>query len=142
MDVPLVLQCAEICVAFAAFVYGVYEHNQRKKIADVLKSFTKSSAGDVAKIEESCKWAWVSARDSHSAAAAAPDYPEKPALLKFLNEATFHAEASRKLCVPLFNQLLTLQEAQFNTRSVTHPHKDKLELVGDEVRNSAATTTK
>jgi len=136
MDIPLALQIVEIIVATAALCYGIFEHIERQKLADVLKAFTQAAPGDVAKIEESCKWAWVSARDALIEAAKVPDSQEKKDLLRLINQASSHAEASQKMCVPLFNQLLTLQQAQFKTRAIVHPHKDILELCIAESKNA------
>lgn len=46
------------------------------------------------------------------------------------------AAASARLCVPLFNNMLSAQKAQFNTRIITHPQKDKLGLCVEELRNN------
>ena len=136
MDEHTILQLIEIIFAVAGLSYGIFEHYKRQKIEKVLKTITQTFPGEVAKIEQSCKWAHTNFKDAHLVAVTISDSPEKNKLLKFLNQGTADAAASSRLCVTLFNHLLSFQQAQFNTRNIIHSEKDKLDLCMDEIRNS------
>src|SRR6266542_3511195 len=132
MDGHTILQWIEIIFAVTALSYGIFEHYKRQKIENVLRTITKTFPGEVAKIEQSCRWASSNFRDAHAVAVTIPDSTEKNSLLKFLNQGTADAAASARLCVSLYNQLLSFQQAQFNTRNIIHSEKDKLDLCKDE----------
>lgn len=136
MDTHTILQIIEIIFAVAAFGYGVYEHYKRQHIEKVLKTITRSQPGDVAKIAQSCRWAWLNVKYAHEAAVKIPDSEEKRQLLKHLALATGDTAAGERLCISLFNQLLTFQKAQFDTIIITHPESKELELCIKENNNS------
>ena len=56
----------------------------------------------------------------------------KPALIKFLTDGYGDAYATDRSIVNLFNGVLTMQEAQFDTRTIKHPERDELELYKKE----------
>lgn len=135
MDTPLKLQIVEILVAVGALIYGIFEHYKRQKIEKILKIITRTYPGDVAKIEQSCTWAWTNVRDAHKQAIKIPDCDQKEQILVFLGNALGDTGASARMCSGLFNQLLGFQEAQFNTRIISHPEKDTLALSQLEAKN-------
>ena len=138
MDIPLVLQITEIIVATSALAYGFFEYYRRQKIEKVLKAISHTYPGDVAKIEQSCVWGWANVKNAHEMAIKIPDCAEKQQILRMLNMATSDTGASARMCALLFNQLLGFQEGQFDTRIISHPEKDVLDLCKAEARNSNA----
>lgn len=136
MDQHTTLQVIEIIFAVGALSYGIFEHYKRQKMEKVLKTITQTFPGDVAKIEQSCGWAFTNVRDAHKEALKLPDCPERQNVLTFINNATGDAAASARMCTNLFNQLLGFQQAQFGTRDIIHSEKDKLNLCKDEIKIS------
>lgn len=137
METHMILQLTEILFAVCALGYGIFEHYKRQKLEKVLKTITQTYPGDVAKIEQSCVWAWSNVRYAHAQAAKIPECTEKIELLKFINLATGDTAASARMCSALFNQLLGFQQAQFETRIINHSEKDVLDLCKSEERNSS-----
>ena len=72
-------------------------------------------------------------RDALNAVANIPDGQHKNDALRFINLATGDTGASARMCHILFNQLLTFQQAQFETREIIHPEQDSLPLCKAEL---------
>lgn len=136
-----ILEIVGIAIGIVGIFFGFFESYRRKKLENILKTITRTYPGEVAKIEQSCRWASVNFRNAHEVATNMPDSAEKKTLLKFLNQGTADAAASARLCVSLFNQLLSFQQAQFDTRNIIHSERDKLDLCKDELKNSNRATT-
>jgi len=132
----MLLQIVEIIVGLCGLFYGFFEHYKRQKLENVVKTISQTFPGDVAKIEESCVWAWANVRNAHKELAKTADFTEKAEILAVLNSATADALASSRLCYSLFNQLLAFQQAQFDTRIIIHPEKDFLDLCRKEMNST------
>lgn len=130
-----VLQLLEITVAVAAFFWGVYETRERRKMARVLRTITKTYPGDIAKIYQSTEWARTNSRDAIAVVAKLPESEAKKDLIKFTSNCIGDSTATSRMCVNLFNGLLGFQEAQFGTRNFTHPEKKVLRLCQDEMES-------
>jgi hypothetical protein len=141
MDNGMILQLVEITIAAAALIFGFFELYRRQKLTQILKTITKTYPGDVAKIEQSCAWAWSNVTKAHSEMLKMADSEEKIKVLTHLNLATGDTAASARMCTLLFNQLLGFQEAQFKTREITHPEKRGLALCKAEFESSQETIT-
>ena len=89
-------------------------------------------AGNIAKIQQSTAWATNNIRDSHNTAAQLPETELKLPLLRFISNGLGDATAIDRLIINLFNDVLIMQQAQFNTRIVTHPERDFLDLYKKE----------
>jgi hypothetical protein len=138
MDSHTILQLVEIVFAVTALAYGFFEHYKRQKMEKVLKTITRTYPGDVAKVEQSCKFAWKNVRYAHEQALKLPESQERNSVLNFLMLANGDTSAGQRLCVNLFSQLLSFQEAQFNTRIISHPEKETLDLVLLEEKNKSS----
>ena len=138
MDKHTVLQLVEIAFAVAALCYGIFEHKKRQNLEKVFKTIMQTYPGDIAKIEESCTWAWQHARGGAIDAAKLPDCPEKHSVLEHLTLGTGDAAAAARMCHILFNQVLGFQQAQFNTRNIIHGEKNSLALTKQELDSQAA----
>jgi hypothetical protein len=135
VDTPEWLQIIEIAIASGALVFGIYEGIRRKKISNVLRTITKTFPGDVAKIEQSCSWAYDHVAAINTELAQLPDSPQKTVIIKHNGPAMGDTRASLSMCVALFNGLLSFQEAQFGTRDITHPQRSSLGLVNEDLKN-------
>ena len=58
-----ILQWIEFTVGVVGLIFGIFEHFKRQKIERVLRTITQTYPGDVAKIEQSCVWAWANAEN-------------------------------------------------------------------------------
>ena len=136
MDAHTILQTIEIIIAIAALAYGIYEHIERQKIERVLKTITKNYPGNIAKIYESCRWAWTNVRDAHAEALKLPDGTEKNRVLTYISNSIGDTAASERMCTNLFNDILGFQEAQFGTRDIEHPEQKTLALYQKEMEKA------
>src|SRR5687768_16039883 len=132
------LQYIEIIIKIIGIAYGIFENNKRQKIQKVIKTIVRAYPGDAAKIEQSCVWAYSNVRDAHTLTINIPDCPEKQDILMHLNRATGATTCSGRMCHVLFNQLLAFQQAQFDTRTIIHPEKEKLDLSKMELESQTA----
>jgi hypothetical protein len=130
------LQYIEFSIAIISFGYGIFEFYKRKKLEQVLKTITQTYPGDVAKLEQSCVWAWANISNAFEEGLKLPESSEKSNILRSLNKATGDSVASARLCHTLFNQLLGFQQAQFNTRTIIHQEKNSLDLCKLEANGS------
>jgi len=131
-----ILQWIEFTVGVVGLIFGIFEHFKRQKIERVLRTITQTYPGDVAKIEQSCVWAWANAENVLRKTGTIPTSPEKDEMVFLLSRATSDATASARMCAVLFNQLLAFQEAQFGTRKISHPERDILDLCKAEARSA------
>lgn len=101
-----------------------------------MERFTKGTlrgmAGNIAKIQQSTAWARTNLRDACNTASQLPESELKVALIKFISNGIGDATATDRLMINLFNDVLNMQQAQFDTRIVTHPERDDLELYKKE----------
>ena len=132
-----VLGVLGLLVGVAGLIIAYFQYRRSNKLATALKAITSSYPGDVAKVEQSCVWAWSNVRNALQQAGQIPDCDQKQELLRFINLATGDSAAAARMCSILFSQLLTFQEAPFGTRIITHPEQDVLDLCRNEYRNSA-----
>jgi len=116
-------------------LWAVFEYYRRLKLEHILKTLTQSYPGDVAKIEESCTWAFNHSRGGLNDCVKMPDCPEKSSVLEHLNLATADSAAAARMCHVLFNQLMVFQQAQFGTRIIIHAEKDNLDLTKAEIKS-------
>jgi hypothetical protein len=124
-----------LVVGIVGTSFGFYQYVKSRKLAEVLKTITQTFPGEVAKIEQSCKWAWNHTRNSSKIVATLPNSEEKTILINALVDGNGDAVASMRLCQSLFNQLLAFQQAQFSTRQIIHPEKENLELCQMEMKS-------
>ena len=89
-------------------------------------------AGNIAKIQQSSEWAATNLRDARNTAVLLPESDLKPPLIKFITNGVGDATALDRLIINLFNDVLNMQQAQFNTRIITHPEKQELKLCQKE----------
>ncbi len=141
MDIDTWIKIGEGAIAVLGILYGRYEYFQRHKLKETLKVLTQAYPGDVAKIYESCRWGWTNVRDAIQVIARMPDSPEKIEAIKFISSAIGDTASSERMCINLFNQLLTLQKAQFGTRELVHPQKATLALCIAEAKSQAEKMT-
>jgi hypothetical protein len=125
-------------VGVTGLIVAYFQYRRSNKLATALMAITSSYPGDVAKIEQSCVWAWSNVRNALKEAGQIPDCAQKQELLRFINLATGDSAAAARMCSILFSQLLTFQQAQFGTRTITHPEQDVLDLCKHEERNAAS----
>jgi hypothetical protein len=134
----LLVKWIEFAITLGGLFWAIFEYYRRQKIEKVLKTIMKSYPGDVAKIEQSCVWAWANAENALKNIGKLPDSSEKQEIIFLLSRATSDATASARMCAILFNQLLTFQQAQFDSREITHSEQDILDLCKAEVRSKLA----
>ena len=128
MDILSIATYVATFITPISFAFAIYEYYRRKKLETVLKTITQNFPGQVAKIEQSCTWAWSNIRDAHESAKMLSNSAERDKALMHLVNATGDSAASARMCSQLFNSLLSYQEAQFETRKVTYGGKEYLEL--------------
>ncbi|MDB5008517.1 MAG: hypothetical protein JWP45_2910 [Mucilaginibacter sp.] len=126
----------ELFFAIGGSVFGAVEYFKRQRLENVFKTITQAYPGDVAKIEQSCTWAWNNVKNAHEALVKLADSEEKRSAMKSINLATGDTKASQIGCSLLFNQLLSFQQAQFKTRIIKHQDKDTLPMCISEARNN------
>jgi hypothetical protein len=128
MDTLSIATYVATIITLIAFAFAIYEYRNRKKLETVLKTITQNFPGQVAKIEQSCTWAWSNIRDAHECVKKLNSSDERDKALMHLVNATGDSVASARMCSQLFNSLLSYQEAQFETRKVTYGGKESLDL--------------
>ncbi|MEO8886265.1 MAG: hypothetical protein ABI367_09400 [Mucilaginibacter sp.] len=129
MDILSVATYVATFITPIAFAFAIYEYYSRKKLESVLKTITQNLPGQVAKIEQSCTWAWANIKDAHESAKKLDNSAERDKALMHLVNASGDSAASARMCSQLFNSLLSFQEAQFETRKVTYGGKESLLLM-------------
>jgi len=123
-----VITCLGTLVGIIGLIYGRSEKKQRKKLENVFRITAQTFPGDIAKIHQSCLWAWSNVKNAFETAVKLPDSDEKKSLLLSLGKATGDTVASERLCHAIFNSVLGFQQAQFDTRDIIHQEKDSLSL--------------
>lgn len=132
----LIIGILGLIIGVIGTLVAVREYQKRHRIERVFKTITQGFPGDVAKIEESCKWANVNVRDALKVITQLPDSDAKQKATIFLGNAIGDTGTSKRMCMQLFNNLLGVQKAQFDTRIVVHPEKNTLELCKLESTNN------
>lgn len=136
MSIDLIVGIAGLIVAIIGTWIASREYAKRHHIEEVFRTITQGYPGDVAKIEESCGWANINIRDAVEALEDIANSEAKNKVIKHLVLASGDTKSAKTGCSALFANLLTAQKAQFNTREIVHPEKDKLPLCKEEARNN------
>jgi hypothetical protein len=121
-----------LIVGVVGLIIAIYEYRNRLKVEQFSKATLRGMAGNIAKIQQSTAWASTNLRDAHNTAAQLPESTLKIPLLKFISNGLADATATDRLVINLCNDVLNMQLAQFNTRKITHPERDVLELYKKE----------
>lgn len=88
--------------------------------------------GNICKIQQSTRWAFENFRNIQKLAVMLPDSEIKSELVILISNGQGDASASDRMLINLLNELLTVQEAQFQTREIKHTEKHELEMVMKE----------
>lgn len=131
-----------LIVGIAGLIIAWYQYNDKRKLEQFSKTILRGMAGNIAKIQQSTAWARTNLRDASNTAAQLPESDLKVVLLRFISNGVGDATATDRLMVNLFNDVLNMQQAQFNTRIVTHPERDDLELYNKEQSQIRKSTIK
>jgi hypothetical protein len=121
----------------AGVIIAWYQYNDKLKLEQFSKATLRGMAGNIAKIQQSTEWAATNLRDASNTAIQLPDSDLKLPLLKFISNGIGDATATDRLVINLFNDVLNMQQAQFNTRLSTHPEKEYLNLCKKEKAQQA-----
>jgi hypothetical protein len=121
-----------IAVGIAGLLIAYLQFDGKKKLERFSKATLQGMAGDIAKIHRSSTNTVLNLRDALNTAVLLPETDHKPALLKFLTDGYGDAYATDRSIVNLFNGVITMQEAQFDTRIIKHPERNELDLYKKE----------
>jgi hypothetical protein len=136
MSSDTIIGLSGLTVAIIGTWVAIREYSRRHHIEKVFRTITQGYPGDVAKIEESCNWGNTNVRDAVDALNPMPDSEAKQTVMKHLVLASGDTKSAKTVCMALFARLLTVQDAQFHSREIVHPQKDKLQLCIEEARNN------
>src|SRR6266581_8588819 len=109
-----------LIIGVAGLIIAGYQYEGKRKLEQFSKATLRGMAGNIAKIQQSTACASTNLKDAHNTATQLSESDLKQPLLKFISNGVGDATATDRLVINLFNDVLNMQQAQFNTRIVTH----------------------
>lgn len=114
------------------FAFACYQYHEKNKLEIFTKSVIQGIGGNICKIQQSTRWAFENFRNTQKLIVQLPESELKDKLVVMVSDGQGDASASDRMLINLLNELLTVQEAQFGTRVISHTEKDELELANKE----------
>jgi hypothetical protein len=121
-----------LSVGIACLIIAWYQYKDKRKLEQFSKATLRGMAGNIAKIQQSSEWAAANFRYAQNTAIELKDSEQKSPLLQYISNGIGDAVATDRLVINLFNDVLNMQQAQFNTRIITHPEKEDLKFYNKE----------
>jgi hypothetical protein len=114
------------------FAFACYQYHEKNKLKLFTKSVIQGIGGNICKIQQSTRWAFQNFRNAQKLLVKLPDSELKQNLVLIVADGQGDASASDRMLINLLNELLTVQEAQFGSRDISHTEKNELELANKE----------
>jgi ABC-type amino acid transport substrate-binding protein len=115
-------------ITLASFIFGLYQANEKRKLKQFTISVLKGTAGNLCKVQQSTEWAFNNFKEVQKLAVELGDTEIKKELIKKISDGQADAAAADRLVINLFEQFMTKQESQFDSKDISHPEKNELRL--------------
>jgi ABC-type amino acid transport substrate-binding protein len=116
-----------------SFLFAIYQFKEKKKLRKFTISVLTGTAGNLCKVQQSTEWAFANYREAQKLAVELKDSEIKKELIKKLSDGQGDAASADRLVINLFQQFMTLQDAQFDMKDISHPEKKELVLWKKEI---------
>ncbi len=123
-----IINIIAVIITVFSFAFSLYQFNEKKKLENFTLKVLRSIAGNLCKIQQSTEWTFANIRNLQLKAGGLQDDEVKKEIVRLLSDAQGDAAAADRLVVTVFNDVLTFQDATFNTTEISHPEKRELAL--------------